>query len=194
MLWCNVISKLPLRGTIHNYWSHGNVSDSFGRTCSKWQHSVEVLSFDIDEVLQAPEPTEKMPSGVLLWGLFSPLKSSLWRGLGHEKTFSQLVCLSRQERARRRMVQGTGLWGGWGKTWIFLSSKILIKLRPLFCNVCHCRGEGARSGWWWLDTGCWSPGRLLAKLFLHNVALWWCCQQAKHQLPHGTGISYYAFI
>ena len=37
-----------------NCWSNVNISDNFGCTCFKLQHSLEILSFDIHAVLQAP--------------------------------------------------------------------------------------------------------------------------------------------
>lgn len=43
--------------------------------------------------------------GIVLCGLFPALKSPFWRGLGDEKTSSQLLCLSREERSRGRKVQ-----------------------------------------------------------------------------------------
>lgn len=110
-------------GKIQNNWSSRNISDSLRHTYSKLQYSLKVFSFNIDAVLQAPELTGKSLQ-YSSWRLFSTLNSlPLW-GLGLEKTSSQLVCLSKEERGRSGMVQG---WDcvGWSKTSIFLSFKIL---------------------------------------------------------------------
>ena len=124
-------------GMIQNYWSNWNISDSFGRTCSKLQHSLEILSFDIDAVLQA---NWKMPSGILLWGLFSALNSPLWRGLGHEKTSSQLVCLSREEGSSSRIVHGRDCTVGGARLGFFVRQD--TELWPFYCGDWHCRGGG----------------------------------------------------
>ena len=57
------------------YWSNGNTSISFARTCSKWQHFLEVLRVDSDEILQAPEPNGKCTLVFFFGGLFSALNS-----------------------------------------------------------------------------------------------------------------------
>ena len=71
-------------------------------------------------VLQAPELF-----GIhLLWGLFSAPKNELWWGHGHEKTSPQLVCLSGEE-SWKSYVASRELSSGLGKTWNFLSFKVL---------------------------------------------------------------------
>ena len=149
---------------IQNYWSNGNISDSFRRICSKLQYSLKVLSFDIAAVLHVPELT-------IIWWFFGDCFCSVFTTVMRSWTPENFLSAGssfKRGQNQKLYCARLRLCTEWGKNSSFVLQD--TELRPLFSGDWHRHGGG------WHCDGAWVLAADLldnfwVQLLLHNISL-----------------------
>ena len=85
--------------------------------------------------------------------LGAALKTSLWRGVGHEKT-SHLGCVPREERGRIKSLRAISTVRRLEQLLDLLSFTIYTDLQPLFCGAMSgCPVGGTIKAWIFCPSG-----------------------------------------